>query len=107
MCDVEEQPEPAEHSDSFGSIIAVLVREYSELQGLQHAAQVEYRLHRTERQLRLEILRRPTGRSAVCTLLGWNEPYAHRLLRFLYENGVAPEHLREIVEECGSASVAQ
>lgn len=80
-------------------IIAAYIRDYSELPGLQKAARIEYRLLRVEGNFCLSLQSRPGGRSAVCSLPGLAGELASGLLRFVYENGICPEQLADVVQD--------
>lgn len=80
--------------------VKVYTKEYSEIEGFQHADSVQYALCRQGEILRLSI------GASVCKLAGISEEYAARLLLFLYENAVLPEHLTGIVQDlCSNLTV--
>lgn len=79
----------------------VYVRQYSELEGLQHACTVEYLLYMEQRGPGIEVRRSgPDARSERFVLCGRTAAYARRLLRFLYENAVPVESLGAVLEDC-------
>lgn len=78
--------------------IFALVRDYTELPGLQHAGRVEYALCRDAGGLALRLCG-PAGQGASCAVPHLAEPAAGALLRFLYENAVPAAQLRDVVQD--------
>lgn len=84
--------------------LAVYRRNYSELEGLQKAEEVTYTLQRSENGLCFHARRRTDDREVSCSLCGLDEAFAGRLLCYLYENAVAPEQLRDVLQDlCATA----
>lgn len=81
--------------------IETYVKMYTELEGLQKAARVEYTLRRKNGALSLTVCRAPDARVAICPLKSMEESAARRLLCFVYENGLPPEQLADVVQDVG------
>lgn len=76
-------------------------REYSEIPGLQHAAVVRYKLFAGQEALLFEV------GECRCSIEGISQAYAERLLQFLYENGIAPENVFGVLQDCCGPMVRQ
>lgn len=84
--------------------LAVYRRDFSELEGLQKAEQVTYALRRGHHVLCFLAKRRTNAQEVCCKLRGLDEAYAGRLLRYIYENAVAPEQVPEVLRDlCAEA----
>lgn len=80
-------------------ILAMYTRHYSEIPHLQRPFSVDYMLCRTGGALRIVVRAVGVGkRAAVCELPGADVPCACGVLRYLYENAIPVEHIRDIVE---------
>lgn len=76
------------------------VREYSELDGLQKAAEVRYALNGDAGVYRFSVTRLPEKRQTTFRLAGVTGRAAQSLLCFLYENAVPPEHAFSVAQDC-------
>ncbi|HIZ48134.1 hypothetical protein [uncultured Subdoligranulum sp.] len=84
--------------------LATYQRDYSELEGLQKADRVTYSLRRGQRKLWFCAARRASRAVTRCALCGMDEAFARLVLQYIYENGVEPEQLPEVLHDlCGSA----
>lgn len=75
-------------------------RTYSELEGLQAGSTVYYRALAAPQGAVLELRQTP-GRRCAVLCPGLEEGAAGALLRYLYENGVAPGQLAEVLADLG------
>ena len=83
------------------AVLLSFTKEYSDIPDLQRAARVEYALRRAGGRLQVCVRAECGGqkRAALCELPGLDVSYARGVLRYLYENAVAVEHVRDILEE--------
>ncbi len=81
--------------------LASFTKDYSEIPGLQRAAHVEYALFGAEGRLHVRVRAVCGGktRAALCELPGLDAGFARGVVRYLYENAVPVEHVRDILEE--------
>lgn len=77
------------------------IRTYSELEGLQQASTVSYSGYAVEGGVVMELRREQSGRpgQTLTLFLGHSFPQAMRLLRYLCENGVAPQQCLEVLQD--------
>ena len=75
--------------------------EYSEIPGLQHAATVCYKLFAGQESLLFEV------GELRCRVEGISQTYAERLLQYLFENGIAPENVFGVLQDCCGSLVRQ
>lgn len=80
-------------------VLAAYTRHYTQLPLLQSAACVEYALYEDGGQLYIKAARNGGQALAVCPLPGAAPAYARDLLRYLYENAVAVEHIRDVIAD--------
>lgn len=85
--------------------LAVYRRDFSELEGLQKADQVTYGLRRERDALYFLAKCQTCQREVCCSLRGMEEAFAERLLRYLYENAVAPEQVPDVLQDLCGVSV--
>lgn len=83
--------------------LQIYVREYSDLDGLQKAAQVRYALDSEAGIYRIAVTRLPEKRETAFRLAGVSGQTARNLLCFLYENAVPPEHAFWVAQDCTQA----
>lgn len=85
-------------------IIETYRREFSELEGLQHADCVEYRLLCRDGEFILQA-ERQNAPVVECLLDKEAEAAARRLLRFLYENAVDPAQIPQVLCDLNRTAV--
>ncbi len=76
------------------------IRTFSEIEGLQPAYRLTYRIRPQNGEWRLEVEKRTkTAQRKEAILLCCPEQAAHHLVRFLYENAVPMESWQDIVAD--------
>lgn len=77
-------------------------RDFSEIEGLQHAHRVGYALYGRAGSLGVVVCREAgpgASKAARCALRNASEEFGRNLLRFLYENAIPPENACDVIRD--------